>query len=63
MIYEVSFTHIIERRVTAIVEANSKEEAIKKAKDCDWIDSDEDMAPEEGIETKDYEVYEYNNFK
>lgn len=53
-IYEVKFTHVIERDVTAWVKASSEEEAIKKAEQCDWMDSNEEDAPEEGIETKDY---------
>lgn len=52
--WDVKFKHIIEREVTCVVEATSKEEAIQKAKSGDWVDNDEDCAPEDGIETKDY---------
>lgn len=48
--YEVTYRHLIERSVTAIVEAESEEEAIQKAIDGDYIVSDEDDAPEQGIE-------------
>ena len=57
MIYEVEFTHVIERKVVCSVEAENEEQAIELAKsDVNWIDSDEDCAPEEGIETKDYKA-------
>jgi hypothetical protein len=51
--YEVTYRHIIERSVTSIVEADSEEEAIQKAVDGDCLYSDEDDAPEQGIEIKD----------
>lgn len=54
--YEVSFTHLIERYVTCVVEADSEEEAIAKAKDGEYIDSDEELCPEQGIETSNYEI-------
>lgn len=54
--FEVTFTHVIERYVTCEVFADSKEEAIEKAKICDWEENDEETAPEDGIETKDYKA-------
>lgn len=51
--YEVTYRHIIERSVTSIVEADSEKEAIKKAIDGDYIVSDEDDAPEQGVEITD----------
>ncbi len=56
MKFEVSFTHVIERRVTCEVEASSEEEAIKKAHDGDYDISDEEFAPEDGIEVKDFKA-------
>lgn len=52
--FEVQYVHIIERTVTCLVKANSKEEAIEKAKNGDYECDDEDECPEQGIETKDY---------
>lgn len=54
--YTVSFTHHIERNVTCEVLANTEEEAIEKARNCDWEDSDEDIAPETGILTDNYKI-------
>lgn len=54
--YTVSFTHVINRYVTCEVLADSEKEAIEKAKECDWEDCDEDMCPEDGIETLDYKI-------
>ena len=57
MKYEVQFKHLIERIVTCSVEADNEVEAIELARDTEnWIDSNEDMAPEQGLETTDYEV-------
>lgn len=54
--FEVEFVHVIERTVTCSVFADSEGEAIQKAKDGEWDDSDEDDCPENGIETKDYKI-------
>lgn len=51
--YEVTYTHVIERTITSLVEADSEEEAIEKAVDGEVLSSDEDLAPEQGIEIKD----------
>ena len=56
--YYVQYTHLLERTVTCTVEAESGEEALQKAKDGNELDSDEDMAPEQGLETKDYMIIE-----
>jgi hypothetical protein len=53
MKYEVTYVHVIERTITALVEAHSEDEAIEKAQHGDVLNSDEDEAPEEGIEIKD----------
>ena len=56
--FVVKFTHVIERHITCEVEAETAGQAIEKARECDWIDSDEEFAPDEGIETKNYRVLE-----
>ena len=56
--YEVTYTHVIEREITALVEANSEEEAIEKCQNGDFIQDDEEFAPEQGIETKNYRAVE-----
>jgi len=56
--YEVKYTHVVERKVTALVEADSPTEAIEKAQAGDTIADDEQDCPEDGIETKDYEATE-----
>lgn len=48
--YEVVFTHTIKREVTCIVEADSRDEAKRKARAGEYHESNEDDAPEEGIE-------------
>ena len=60
-VYQVTYTHVIERKVTELVRANNEEEAIKKSQDGDYLDSDEDCCPEDGIEIKDYEAVEADN--
>lgn len=52
--FVVTFTHVVERKVTALVEASSEEEAIRKAQNGDIIADDEDVAVENSVETKDY---------
>lgn len=54
--YEIEFKHLVERTVTCIVEANDEEEALTKAKDGDFEETDEDLCPEQGIETTDYVI-------
>ncbi len=54
--YEVVYVHVVERTITEVILASSPEEAIEKSRMGDWLESDEDLAPEQGIETKDYEV-------
>ena len=54
--YEVSFTHVIERYVNCEVIAESEDEAIAKAKECEWEDSDEEFAAEQGIDTENYKA-------
>lgn len=53
MKWEMKYTHVIERKITCIVEADSEEEAIQKGYDGDYLESDEDDCPEDGIEIKD----------
>jgi hypothetical protein len=55
-IYEIEFIHVIERLETVVVVAKDDNEAIQKAKDGDWIETVYEDAPEEGVETKDYEI-------
>lgn len=47
MKFEVKWTQTLEREVTALVEAESREEAIEKAKKGEVEYSDEDCAPDE----------------
>lgn len=54
--YEVQFIHVLERTVTAVVEADSEADAIEKAKQGEIIEDDDLEAPEEGLETRDYKV-------
>lgn len=56
MKYVVKYIHLLEREVHCVVVADSEEEAIQKAQDGDVIESDENEAPEQGIETSEYEV-------
>jgi hypothetical protein len=56
MRYIVSYDHVVERHITCVVEATSEEEAEQKAYEGDTIDTDEDNAPEDGIEIKNVEV-------
>jgi hypothetical protein len=56
--YEVTYTHVIEREITAWVLASSEEEAIEKCQNGDFIEDDEEFAPEQGIETKNYKATE-----
>ena len=58
MKYQVTYKHVIERTVTAIVEADSEQEAGQKARDGDFEESDEECCPEQGLEIKDIEVIE-----
>lgn len=53
--YEVQFIHTLEQEITCVVEADSEEQAIEKAKKGEWIDSDEEFAPMEGVNTDFYE--------
>lgn len=54
--YDVTVDYIVKREITMVIEALSEEEALEKAKEWDCIDSDEDWAPEEGIETENWKV-------
>jgi hypothetical protein len=54
--YEVTFTHVIERYVTCEVVADNEEEAISKAQEGEWEDTDEEYAPEQGIDTENYKA-------
>jgi hypothetical protein len=54
--YEVQFTHVIHRTITAEVEADDEKQALVKARDWDFELSDEDCAPEDGMETMDHRV-------
>lgn len=56
--WEVTYKHVVELDITSIVEADSEEEAIDKAVEGDHITSDEDDAPQQGIEIKDEEARE-----
>lgn len=50
--YEVTYTHVIEHFITAVVEATSEDEAIQKAIDGDCITDDADDAPQQGVEIR-----------
>lgn len=54
MKYTVTYTHVINRRESCTVEANSEEEALEKAADGDTLDEKE--LYENGIEIKDYRI-------
>lgn len=56
--YEVKYTCVVEREVTCQVKAEGWADAVKKVTDGDYDFSDEDMAPEDIIELKDFEVNE-----
>lgn len=56
MIYEFSFTHVVHRQICGTVEANNEGEALEKARGSDWIESNEDDAPEEGFDCIDWQV-------
>jgi len=56
MKYEVTYIHVIERSVVALVEADSEEEAIEKCQNGEQEEDDEEFAVEQGIETKDYKA-------
>ena len=58
--YEVVYKHLIERTVTCIVEAETEDEAEQKARDGEYEDSDEDCAPEQGLEITIESVEEVN---
>lgn len=55
-IWEVRYTHVVERQVSELVLAGSAKDAIDKCRNGDVLESDEDNCPENGIETKDYEA-------
>lgn len=60
MKYTVKYTHVIERKITCEVEADNEHDALDKARECDVIDSDEEFAPEDGIEMKDFRIVANN---
>lgn len=54
MKYRVGYTHLVEKHIEAIVEANSEEEALAKAEEGDIIEEEEGR--EDGLECKDFKV-------
>ena len=54
MKYTVTYTHVVNRRESCTVEADSEEEALSKAADGDTLDEEE--LYEHGIEIKDYKI-------
>ena len=57
-VYQVTYKHHVILDITELVRANSPEEAIQKSRDGDFLDSDEDDCPQEGLEITDYEAVE-----
>jgi hypothetical protein len=56
MIYKINFKHLVENEYFAHVEANSKEEALKKFDEDPFEYVDEEPYDEQGLEIKDIEV-------
>jgi hypothetical protein len=56
MIFNVRYKETLEKFVVAIVEADSEQEAIEKAKEGDVIDTDENESYAEVIDINNYEI-------
>jgi predicted CopG family antitoxin len=55
--YQVQYEHTLKRVATATVEAKTEKEAIRKAIDGDFIDTNEDRVPEETISLDNYILF------
>lgn len=56
--WDVTYKHIVERRVTVAVWAETEEEAIANAMGGNITYSDEDSCPENTVSIEDFEVTE-----
>jgi hypothetical protein len=58
MKFEVRFTQTLQRTVTALVEAESRMEAIEKAMDWEVEEDDESDAPLDIVDEENYTAHE-----
>ena len=54
--YEISYKHIVQRRVTVLVEAENDEGALKEARDGNVSADDEVDCEEDSLELTDFRI-------